>query len=313
MSFNKLDRIKLNYMFHDNKIIKDIFIPIIKQHISLFVFNNYDEFCTISSTLNMLSGVLVILVTQNDSIDSEKIVKCIDFVLMTALLDNYLDTNNLTNLQKIKRVKLLSDILYKNKAPQTKNPGIKYLYSTYLKYCDNAVFVDRVKKTFEIEIGTFRHQYSKKLSKNKLIKIAADKGSETIRLFKALIGLEIYPSDYDLGYIIQVGDDIGDIDEDRRSRINTVAIYVLDKEGTVDSLFHDIIFKFNSIKDDAQLAIKMIVFYFICYVGYNSPYISLNVKNIIKPYTFYVGKDRLEQIFGRIIYNILNKDGYVNF
>ncbi len=160
------------------------------------------------------------------------------------LIDHYIDDDTIEMKDKINTIKQLNSFI-KLKTSVSNNPIIQAISDKYIEMITLLPKSEPyLKDLFDIEIKTMLLQTKDNLTRDEYLEICESKGGITCLAIQSLLELKITDDEYNLGACIQLVDDILDIDDDIKTRINTIATYDYKKYNNIDNL---IVYTINRI------------------------------------------------------------------
>ena len=225
------------------------------------------------------------------------------------LTDHYLDDDTISMNDKIDTIKKITKFIGDNKPqtvkPQTvksqtiDSPIIQAVADKYIKMITNIPNSNHyLKELFRAEVKTMHLQTQNNLSRDEYLYICEWKGGLTCNAIQSLIGLEITDTEYILGACIQLVDDMLDINDDIKLKINSIATYDYRKDGKLDKLLIYTVNRIDNMNRKYNFFKPILLLGLILAVHTNRDKYSSEMLNIIEPYVHYDHETTKDELFG---------------
>lgn len=165
------------------------------------------------------------------------------------LIDHFLDDETIPMEIKIKNIKQINEFIgsvtsdttnfntNSNNITKIDSPIIQAVGDKYIEMVTQLPGTTKhLKELFHAEVKTMYLQTHDNLDRKTYLDICEWKGGLTCTAIQSLLGLEITEAEYKLGSSIQLIDDMLDINDDIKSKINTIATHDYKKYGNLDEL-----------------------------------------------------------------------------
>lgn len=268
---NRDDKIFIsNILFNDLTFLsplKNIYYCMIEKY-------SFKENQKISGLIFFYACIIYFMSITNNA---EKYIKDIlDYNILYLLVDNLIDDGGDKKIFRKMKMTILFPSIFRN----FKNEKLKTIrdlyYNFILKYPKlKKEFI----KLFKYEIDGHKIEKQKDLSYEKYYFNCLNKGNQTIKIINKILKIDIY----NIGFIVQLIDDLMDIKEDLKSNIYTLANVTLDREKNLDSYVNFIFCEINKIEKFEIF--KYIFKYIVMYeVTKNPDYFSQELFTQIEKY-----------------------------
>ena len=242
----------------------------------------------LSSGFVFFYASLIFIMHYNDY--QSKIRAIFLYDMLYICIDNFIDNVNDKLLKKI-FITNCRNIL-NEKYIITNNEMINTIQNTYkelISICPN-IKLDLI-EIFNAEINGVDIQNNDKLTEKDYHDIGCLKGGLTVKILHKIIdntiNLELEKASYEIGIIMQFIDDMIDVNDDIKNKINTIATYQYIKYGNIDKLYIETANRIININKKYTIFIILycIFLFYILYINPNN--FSDNIKTKFNKYNLF--------------------------
>ena len=305
LRFNKLDRLlTMRYLKSHKEPAKRIFVRLFEPYIDLFQYTSEEDKYESIASLFITFGTSMLLNRHIDKKDIDVSIN-MDYMLMYGIVDHYIDSKNISTEEKENRMTIIKNILYLDIKPAVMTKAVQILYDIYQKYKHNDVVIKYIRKAFEGEYFSYKVQYAEH-TYEMYKKACGMKGSTMYCLHKVMNGLELNEKwDYNVGYLGQLLDDISDVDADNKNGINTMATYILKRDGYLDVLFYEILNEIAEFPDDDYTLYRATMTMLNYYIVNESSHFTDSLKLKVLPYSLLKPGLKINQLLGKSLCDMI--------
>jgi hypothetical protein len=174
--------------------------------------------------------------------------------MLYILVDHYIDDIGVhpdTKHQAIAQMYLLIEHPQLHATLPLVDPILKVIAMTYQRLLTRCPTIKpAIISLFQTEIEGLSIQHSASASRDQYYSIALRKGGRTLEVLQQIVGNTepaVTAASFHIGTVMQLVDDCVDVMADRANGIHTIATYELEKHGTLDVLWCDLVDKIAHI------------------------------------------------------------------